>query len=156
MQRLLIVDDDADVLSGLSAILADSYQVTVALDGEEGLRALETGVFDAVLLDLMMPVMDGATLLREMRARDIDVPVVMTSASPDLTRIASAAGATMWLAKPFDLRTLEAALRSVIVGGPRSGRRVVAARPASLPAEGEPSASVATACTGPIAPRRPY
>ena len=69
---------------------------------------------DAVVLDLMMPVMDGETFLKEARARGITTPVIVTSASNDLAARAQSAGAVEWLQKPFDGEALLAALRRVI------------------------------------------
>jgi two-component system, OmpR family, alkaline phosphatase synthesis response regulator PhoP len=106
-ERLLLVDDDADVLTALETLLEDAYEVVVAEDGDEALARLRQGGFDCVLLDLMMPRVSGATVLRAMRAEGVDVPVILGSASVDLTEQARELGADDSIQKPYDVEVLE-------------------------------------------------
>lgn len=115
--RLLIVDDEPDILWSLSLLLEPSYTVTTAEDGYAALRALEETPFAAVLLDLMMPMMDGAAVKREMDARGITTPVVIVSAFSDVAERAAQLGVRHWLPKPIDIPKLEALLGSVTDGG---------------------------------------
>jgi CheY-like chemotaxis protein len=107
MTRLLVVDDELSIVEALQDILSlEGYEVMTAYNGAEGLRRLEEQRPDLVLLDLMMPVMDGREMLRRVREdpRLKELPVVIMSAGsiPDTER--RAASAT--LAKPFDLEHL--------------------------------------------------
>jgi len=112
MKRVLVVDDDPDVRESLALLLAESYEVATASDGREAMVQLEQATFAAVLLDLMMPVMDGEAVVAEMRARGMTSPVVLASAAPDLRDRAQRLGLP-YLPKPFDLAKLEATLATV-------------------------------------------
>ncbi len=107
MKRLLIVDDEAAILEALQDVLSlEGYEVVTAYNGAEGLRRVHEAQPDLVLLDLMMPVMDGREMLRRLREDPTldGLPVVVMSAgriSEDERRAASAT-----LAKPFELEAL--------------------------------------------------
>lgn len=107
MKRILLVDDDPDILESLRMLLEESYEIDVALDGERALAEILARPYDAIVLDLMMPVLDGAGLLRELRARGVRVPVVLVSAARDLAARARALAVDEHLAKPFDPALLE-------------------------------------------------
>jgi DNA-binding response OmpR family regulator len=112
--RLLLVDDDPGIIDALVIALENKYDLGLAQDGEEGLRELERGRFDCILLDLMMPIMDGASMMRELKRRGITIPVLVVSASNDLEARASALGAADSIQKPFDLEQLEEKLARII------------------------------------------
>jgi CheY-like chemotaxis protein len=104
MKRLLIVDDELSILEALQDILSlEGYEVLTAHNGAEGLQKLSETPVDLVLLDLMMPVMDGREMLHRVREDPLlkGLPVVIMSAGriPDAERSA----ATATLSKPFDL-----------------------------------------------------
>lgn len=112
--RLLIVDDERDLVDPVARRLRRSYDVSLAYDGEEGLAAARRERPDLVLLDLAMPVMDGWELCRRLR-RDPETRaarvVIMTAwLTEDLDLRAREAGAEAVLLKPFDDPALEAAL----------------------------------------------
>ncbi|MDB4997475.1 MAG: two component, sigma54 specific, transcriptional regulator, Fis family [Myxococcaceae bacterium] len=111
--RLLIVEDDLSVQEALAVGLEDNYDVAVASNGEDALALLLAGPFDAVVLDLMLPGMDGVSLMRAMRERSIRVPTVLASASPLVASAARELGAVDYLAKPFTLRQIESKLARV-------------------------------------------
>jgi CheY-like chemotaxis protein len=108
---ILVVEDEPAIRALLVEFLrGEGYAVAVARDGQEALHLLEAagpaerpGV---VLLDMMLPRMDGAELLRQMRARGLTVPVVAMSASHEALSRALAAGARATVPKPFDLDRL--------------------------------------------------
>jgi CheY-like chemotaxis protein len=114
MKRLLIVDDDPDVLESVALILEDGYAVSIARNGVDALRRIETEHFDAILLDLGMPLKDGGEVLREMAARGLEVPVILVSATPNLVARARALGATDCLVKPFTAERLEAKVAALV------------------------------------------
>lgn len=111
--RVLIIDDEPDILWSLSLLLEPLYEVTMAANGQAGLLALEEGSFEAVLLDLMMPVMDGAAFKRELDMRGVTTPVVIVSAFADVAERAASLGVRDYLTKPIDIPKLEATLARV-------------------------------------------
>ncbi|HET7369508.1 MAG TPA: response regulator [Gammaproteobacteria bacterium] len=105
--RVLIVDDDRAILEGLSMLLEENHETLTALDGEEALRILDREQIDIVILDMLMPVLDGAGVLREMSERGSSIPVIVISAHTDLQDRAQSLGAADAIAKPFDIAMLE-------------------------------------------------
>lgn len=107
VKRLLLVDDEAAIVEALQDILSDEgYAVEAAFNGEEALERLRAARPDLMLMDLMMPVMDGRELLRRVRQDPSlrDLPVVVMSAGRITDEERQAASAT--LAKPFELEVL--------------------------------------------------
>jgi two-component system, OmpR family, response regulator len=114
--RVLIIDDDTRLYELLARYLeANGVAATHATDGRRGLAALEAGVFDAVLLDVMMPGMDGLEVCRRIREKS-RVPVIMLTAKGDETDrvVGLELGADDYVAKPFSPRELLARLRAVL------------------------------------------
>src|SRR5688572_26920055 len=83
MRRILIADDDDDLRPILSLALEVQYDVVAVANGARAIQQLVTRPFDLVLLDLMMPVVDGRGVVEEMRRRNIMVPVVLLSGESD-------------------------------------------------------------------------
>jgi DNA-binding response OmpR family regulator len=111
-QTVLIVDDDPDIRDSIEELLrSDGLPPATAANGEEALRALETGPVGVILLDLMMPVMDGRQFVEELRRRRIDIPVILLSAGRDLRRVAAELDLPA-IEKPFDLDDLLGKVRS--------------------------------------------
>ncbi len=114
--RILLIDDDARLFELLSSYLGQNgMHLTHAPDGRAGLAALEAGVFDAVLLDVMMPGMDGLEVVKRIRAKG-NLPVIMLTAKGDETDrvVGLELGADDYLPKPFNPRELLARLRAVL------------------------------------------
>src|SRR5688572_13630346 len=114
--RVLLIDDDVRLFELLRSYLEQNgCTVTCAPDGRRGLAALEGGVFDAVLLDVMMPGMDGLEVCKRIRAKS-RVPVLMLTAKGDETDrvVGLELGADDYIAKPFSPRELLARLRAVL------------------------------------------
>jgi two-component system alkaline phosphatase synthesis response regulator PhoP len=116
-KRILIVEDDESITLGLEMNLrAEGYDVSVALDGESGLlRASEDG-FDLVILDVMLPKMNGFEVLRELRERQKTVPIVMLSArGAEMDKVMGLElGAEDYITKPFGLAELLARVKAVL------------------------------------------
>jgi two-component system, OmpR family, response regulator MprA len=115
--RVLIVDDDRAVRESLRRSLAfNGYLVEVAADGTEALKTLADRPIDAVVLDVMMPGLDGLATCRALRAQGNDVPILMLTARDAVAdRVAGLdAGADDYLPKPFALEELLARLRALL------------------------------------------
>jgi EAL domain-containing protein (putative c-di-GMP-specific phosphodiesterase class I) len=120
LRRVLLAEDEPQVRAMLSEQLTSAgYMVVACSNGREAVAALERDTFDAVLSDIGMPDMDGLALLDVVRAKDLDVPVVLLTGGPSLETAveAVARGALQYLAKPIPLTTLlEVTERAVRLG----------------------------------------
>jgi DNA-binding response OmpR family regulator len=114
--RVLLIDDDVRLYELLASYLEqNAVHVTCAGDGKKGLAALDAGVFDAVILDVMMPGMDGLEVVKRIRQKS-NIPVLMLTAKGDETDrvVGLELGADDYVAKPFSPRELLARLRAVL------------------------------------------
>ena len=114
---ILVVDDEAGVRSSLAAILGDEgYAVTSADSGEAGLAALEARRFDLVLLDVWLPGLDGLEVLRRIRERDSELPVVVISGHGTIETAVKAVrlGAQDFVEKPLSLEKTVLAVRNAL------------------------------------------
>jgi two-component system response regulator MprA len=115
--RILVVDDEPAVRDSLErALRLEGYEITVAADGEEAMASLSQDGTDAVVLDVMMPRMDGLQVCRAMRANGDRTPVLMLTARDAVSdRVAGLdAGADDYVVKPFALDELLARLRALL------------------------------------------
>ncbi|HUW99995.1 MAG: response regulator transcription factor [Phycisphaerae bacterium] len=122
--RLLVVEDDREMAKYLKRGLQEAgYAVDVASDGEDGLHQGLSGEYDAVVLDLMLPVRDGVSLVTEWRGRDLRMPIIILTARDAITdRVRGLdAGADDYLVKPFSFAELLARLRALLRRGPAGG-----------------------------------
>ena len=119
-RRILVVDDAEGIRSYLASLLElQGFRVDTAEDGRSALALLESGAApDLIILDVMMPGIDGMETLRRIRARDAEVPVVMLSVVGKATTIVEAMqlGATDYLNKPFEEEELELTLSKAFEG----------------------------------------
>jgi len=116
-RRVLIVEDDAHIAELLRMHLRDEgYEVEHAADGAEGLRMVEDGDWDALVLDLMLPGVDGLEICKRARAMARYTPIIITSArSSEVHRILGLElGADDYLAKPFSVLELVARVRALL------------------------------------------
>lgn len=115
--RLLVVEDDPDIAEALRINLAhEGYLVQVCGDGAQALAMAEVGGFDLVVLDVMLPGLDGFEFCARLRAVDADTPILFLSAlgsTADRVR-GLQAGGDDYLAKPFDLRELLARVAALL------------------------------------------
>jgi DNA-binding response OmpR family regulator len=126
--KILVVDDEAALVEAVQARLAsEGYEVRVAGDGPGALAAVEADRPDLVILDLMLPGMDGLEVCREIQRRDW-VPVLMlTARTEESDKIAGfAVGADDYLTKPFSLRELAARVRAILRRMERAEARAAA------------------------------
>lgn len=126
--RLLLAEDERELSAALQAVLKrNHYEVDVVYDGGEAYDYLQTGNYDGFILDVMMPVMDGFTLLKKIRNERNNVPVLMLTARAEVDDRVQGLdlGADDYLTKPFAMKELLARIRSIT-------RRVTEAESSSL------------------------
>lgn len=114
--RLLLAEDEAALSRALKTILErNNYSVDAVSDGQAALEYLESDAYDGVILDIMMPKVDGITVLKEVRSRGNLVPVLLLTAKSEVDDkvLGLDAGANDYLTKPFHSRELLARIRAM-------------------------------------------
>lgn len=114
--RLLLAEDERELSDALAAVLKhNNYSVDAVYDGEEALAYLEGQEYDGAILDIMMPKMDGITVLKKIRNQGIGVPVLMLTAKTGIDdRVEGLdSGADDYLGKPFAMKELLARIRAM-------------------------------------------
>ncbi|MGI5997539.1 MAG: response regulator transcription factor [Lutispora sp.] len=114
--RILIVEDEVHLAEALVQILKkNNYTADAVYDGEEGLDNALSGIYDLVILDIMLPKMDGISILKKMRKERISTPVILLTAKGDVSDkvIGLDSGADDYLAKPFATEELLARIRAL-------------------------------------------
>src|SRR5665213_1528958 len=114
---ILVIDDEASIRESLEVLLSlEGYTISMAVDGEEGLRMLESNSYDLVLLDLAMPGQSGLEILPQIKERQPDLPVIMITAYGTVDNVIEAvrAGAENFVQKPWDNEKLLADIRSAV------------------------------------------
>ncbi|MGH7318899.1 MAG: response regulator transcription factor [Candidatus Rokuibacteriota bacterium] len=117
MARILIVDDEPEIVRGLEHNLRfEGYETVAAANGQDAIAAASREAPDLILLDIMMPKLSGWDVCRALRAKGIDVPIVMlTARGEEMDRVLGLElGADDYVTKPFSLRELLARVRAVL------------------------------------------
>ncbi|MCQ6557139.1 response regulator transcription factor [Paenibacillus mendelii] len=115
--KVLVVEDDLSLQKAIRAGLRKfGYAVDVASDGEEALRIVEVNEYDAIILDMNLPRIDGLDVLQEIRKNNQDIKVLILSARSEVEDKISGldTGANDYMAKPFHFKELEARLRALL------------------------------------------
>jgi two-component system response regulator PhoP len=116
--RVLVVEDHSGLARNVARALRESagYAVDISLDGQDGLFLAESNPYDLILLDLMLPKMDGLEVLRTLRLRGARTPVLILTSRDDKETTVSLldAGADDYLTKPFDVGEMVARCRALI------------------------------------------
>lgn len=114
--RLLVIEDEADLLASLAkALREEGYAVDTAGDGEEGLYKAESWAYDAIVLDVMLPRLDGWQVLQRLRKTKKTPVLMLTARDAPRDRVRGLdTGADDYVVKPFDLNELFARLRALI------------------------------------------
>lgn len=121
--RLLLAEDEAALAKAIAKIFEkNNYSIDVVHDGQDALDYLDAGNYDAAVLDIMMPKVDGITVLKRLRESGSDLPVCMLTAKSEIDDkvLGLDSGANYYLTKPFDTKELLAAVRAIT----RSGHEV--------------------------------
>ena len=114
--RLLLAEDERSLAKAILRILEkNNYSAEVVYNGEDALRYLESGGFDAAILDIMMPQMDGITVLRRAREQGLQLPILLLTAKSEVDDKVEGldSGANDYLTKPFDTKELLARIRAM-------------------------------------------
>lgn len=112
--KLLLAEDEKELSKALKAILeSNRYSVDAVYDGEDAIYYMENSEYDVVILDIMMPKVDGITALKTVREKGIDVPIIMLTAKSEVDDkvLGLDSGANDYLTKPFSAKELLARLR---------------------------------------------
>ena len=115
--KILLVDDERQLTDALSSILKkNNFAVDCAYNGEDGLDLALSGVYDLIVLDIMMPKIDGLSVLKTLRESKCDTPILMLSAKSEISDkiIGLNLGADDYIAKPFDTNELLARIRALL------------------------------------------
>ncbi len=118
--RLLLAEDEKSLSRALTAILErNNYSVDAVYDGQEALDYLECGQYDGVILDIMMPKVDGITVLKTIREKGNQIPVLMLTAKAEVDDKVEGldSGANDYLTKPFQSKELLARIRAMTRNG---------------------------------------
>ena len=114
--RLLLAEDERSLSRAITTLLEkNNYAVDAVADGEEALAYLESGNYDGLILDIMMPRVDGITVLKTLRARGDRIPVLILTAKSEVDDkvLGLDCGATDYLTKPFAVKELLARIRAM-------------------------------------------
>ena len=131
MKRILVIEDDLAILRGLKDNLEyESYEVLTATDGEQGYNMIKEKKPDLIILDLMLPKIDGYQLCRKVRGEGITIPILMlTARGEEMDRVVGLdMGADDYVTKPFSVPELMARIRAIF-------RRMQKAKTGDLPVE---------------------
>lgn len=115
--RILIIEDDVPLLHAISAIFLDeSYQVDQATTGDEGLLMAESGIYDLLVLDIMLPLLDGFSIIKQLRTKGISTPILILTAKDSIEDRVKGLdyGADDYLIKPFATDELLARSRALL------------------------------------------
>ncbi len=118
--RILLAEDEIALAKALVKIFeSNNYSIDAVHDGQEALDYLEVGNYDVAVLDIMMPKVDGITVLRKLRASGSDLPVLMLTAKSEIDDkvLGLDSGADYYLTKPFAAKELLAAIRAITRAG---------------------------------------
>lgn len=125
--RILLAEDEKPLAKAIIKIFEkNKYSADAVYDGEDALAYLESGGYDVAVLDVMMPKMDGITVLKKVRASGNRIPILMLTAKSEIEDrvLGLDSGANDYLPKPFDTRELLARIRAITRAKPETGTKL--------------------------------
>ena len=117
-KKILLIDDDLDLLEVIKTILeTNDYGVVTASDGERGLEKAKSEKPDLILLDILMPKMDGYTFMRRMKTNEAirDIPVIVVSGKTKMKDLFKIEGVRDYLVKPYDSEQLLGLIKKYLI-----------------------------------------
>lgn len=126
-EKILIIEDEEDLVKGLKLNLADEgYEVDWASNGLEGLRKAIEETPDLIILDIMLPKMNGLDICRELRQKNISIPIIMlTAKGEEIDKVVGLEiGADDYMTKPFSIRELLARIKAHLRREKKEGKKV--------------------------------
>ena len=126
-EKILIIEDEEDLVKGLKLNLVDEgYEVDYALNGKEGLEKALNEKPDLILLDIMLPGINGLEICKELRQKKLDIPILMlTAKGEEIDKVIGLEiGADDYISKPFSIRELLARVKAHLRRGNRGGEAV--------------------------------
>ena len=116
--RVLIIEDEIKIARNITRVMDEQYSwaVDISIDGEDGLHLAMTNPYDLIILDIGLPVINGIEILKRLRGRNKNTPVLILTARDDTSDIVSGleAGADDYIVKPFDMRELLARCHAIV------------------------------------------
>jgi DNA-binding response OmpR family regulator len=119
-QKVLLIEDDAAIIAGIKEVLtAEFYQFTSESDGEKGFKTAKRNNFDLIILDLMLPGMNGIEICKKLRNEGVRTPILMLTSKKDETDkvLGLEIGADDYMTKPFSIKELLARVKALIRRG---------------------------------------
>lgn len=126
-EKILIIEDEEDLVKGLKLNLADEgYEVDWASNGLDGLHKALDEAWDLIILDIMLPKMNGLDVCRELRQKNISIPIIMlTAKGEEIDKVVGLEiGADDYMTKPFSIRELLARIKAHLRREKREGKKV--------------------------------
>jgi len=126
-EKILIIEDEEDLVKGLKLNLAgEGYEVIWAYDGQEGIRKSMKERPDLIILDIMLPKMGGLEVCREIRQKNMNIPIIMLTAKGDEVDkvVGLEVGADDYITKPFSIRELLARVKAHLRREKREGKKI--------------------------------
>ena len=127
MKKILIIEDEQDLIKGLKLNLSDEgFDVDWADNGMEGLRKAVEEAPDLIILDIMLPEMDGLEVCRKLRQKNVDIPIIMlTAKGGEIDKVVGLEiGADDYMTKPFSIRELLARIKARLRNTEKEGKAV--------------------------------
>lgn len=113
--KILVVDDEDDIVELLKYALKDEFELTTAIDGQEAIKMMEASSPDLIITDIYMPILNGLDLIKEVKKNSL-IPIIVISGSrlQDKANFFDTQGVSHILEKPFSIRQLKAKIRSIL------------------------------------------